>query len=86
MLRVLSEGFLLFLTPFIGYAIFMMAKRRYPLQAANWERGVVAWLTLAGLSLCIAGLLALAGMHDERIGAYTPSIFRDGKLIPGKIE
>ena len=86
MLRVLAEGFLLFLTPFLFYALFMAAKRRYPHEVANWERGTVAWLAIAGLALCIAGVLALAASRDEKIGAYSRAEFKDGKLIPGSIK
>ena len=83
MFRAIAEGLPLFLAPFIAYAGWLMLRQRYPLLAEHWSRGVLSWLTLAGLIVLVAGVLLLGATRDHQRGAYQPAQMQDGHLVPG---
>ena len=86
MLRIILTQLFLFLLPFACYAsyLWLSQKNKHP---ESWSRGPVAWLTLAGLGLTIAGLITVAQLETAPEGKeYRPSEFRDGVLVPGRYE
>lgn len=86
MLRVILTQLLLFLLPFICYALWLwLSKRsRHP---DSWSKGPIAWLTLAGLVLVISGLVGMAAFDKSPEGtSYRPSEMRDGVFVPGRFE
>ncbi|MBB4199130.1 hypothetical protein CCR94_16665 [Rhodoblastus sphagnicola] len=85
MSRALLESIGLFLAPFVLYAAVLIFRARHPLVAASWSRGALSWLTLAGLALAMAGLVALALLGPEQ-GAYTPAHVENGRLLPGHFQ
>jgi len=86
MLRAILEPTLLFLSPFVAFAIYLVARARYPLAVEHWTRGRISTLTLAGLAVAALGML-LIGLNAPRgRGVYAPAHIENGQLIPGHIQ
>ena len=90
-LRIVIENVILFLIPAITYIAFVMLVRRTgqtPRQIM--DEAPLLLLFLAGVAMIAAVLLifGVRGAEDEgRAGqAYEPSVYKDGKLIPGKVK
>jgi hypothetical protein len=83
MWRAILEPVLLFATPFVVYALFHLAQRRWPFVSELWTRGVVSTLTIAGLLVAIIGMLML-GLSARQQGAYVPAHIENGRLAPGR--
>jgi hypothetical protein len=86
MLRVVLEILLFFIVPFAIYAAWLSLQQRYPLVAEYWSRGVLYWLTVAGLVCAVAGVLTLGVTLDHERGSYKPAVMKDGQLVPGHFE
>ena len=87
MIRVFFVHALLFALPFFGYALFLLFSTGRMADRQSWVEAPLGWLALAGGVIAIISLLVLASFDTGgRDGHYTPSIFVDGKLVPGKIE
>jgi multisubunit Na+/H+ antiporter MnhB subunit len=85
MLRAILEGFVLFLTPFVGFALYLFAIGQDPMHPEVWSKKALSWLTLAALALCIAGVLALGAGRRSELGAFVPShVEKDGTFVPGQ--
>jgi len=86
MLRVFIQQLFLFLFPFLCYALWLWLSKRSN-HPDRWSRGPIAWLTLAGLVLVIAGLVGMAMVDRAPEGtSYRPSEMRDGVFVPGRFE
>ncbi len=86
MIRPVFTELVLFLVPFVAYALFLWAtKRGKVLSAASWPLAHVLWL-LTGAFLCvIASFVMLAQWGGAPPGStYTPAHLENGKLVPGK--
>ncbi|MCG8445759.1 MAG: DUF6111 family protein [Hyphomicrobiales bacterium] len=88
MIRVLLFHAFLFLLPFIGYAAFLyFAKKADVSRSEAWEGAPVTVLATSGLMIAAVSFVLLAAFTGSPPdGAYTPSQFRDGVLVPGRIE
>jgi hypothetical protein len=87
MLRAILEGLLLFLLPFAGFAVYLLAKGQNPLQPEVWSRKALSWLTIAALLLCIAGMLVLGSQRVAEQGSFVPShVDKDGRFVPGQFK
>ncbi|PPD13766.1 MAG: hypothetical protein CTY25_10910 [Methylobacterium sp.] len=85
--RILFEIGGFFFVPFVAYAAFLVWQGRHP-QAAKqiFERKALLVQTLIGLVL-MALVVLFIGLTDEaHRGAYRPAVFKDGQLVPGKVE
>ena len=86
MVRVFLVHLVLFLLPFIGYAVWLWLSKRTN-DPDRWAKRPVAWLTLAGLVLVSSGLVGMASFDHAPDGAsWRPSEMRDGVFIPGRYE
>jgi hypothetical protein len=85
MWRAMIEPALLFLTPFVAYALFHLLQRRWPFVGELWRGRVVSRLVVAGLVAAIAGVVALGQMR-LRQGPWVPAHVEDGRLLPGRFE
>ena len=86
MIRPVLTEVVLFLAPFVAYAVFLWATRAGVLEPASWPAGRVAWLLLAALSLTIASFVVLAQWGGARPGStYVPAHYEDGRFVPGQI-
>lgn len=86
MLRIFLVQLLLFLSPFLCYALWLwLGKRSH--HPERWSRGPIAWLTVAGLTLVIVGFVTMASLTKSDGGKdFRPSEMRDGVFIPGRYE
>lgn len=85
MMRALLESLLLFLLPFIGFALYLLARRKPTLDPDHWSKPFL-WLVLAGL-LIVASSFVASGVFGERhIGGYVPAHVENGVLVPGHFE
>ena len=84
MLRQVSTEFVLFLTPFVAYALFLWATRAGVLDVSAWPLPRVMWLTIAALVLVIASFVVLAQFSGVPPGlTYVPAHLENGRLVPG---
>jgi hypothetical protein len=86
MARILLESFGLFAAPFVFYAFFLIFRARHPLLVAHWSHAALSWLTLAGLALAIAGMVAAGAFAPRSEGVYTPAHMENGRLAPGRFQ
>lgn len=86
MLRVILSHFVLFLLPFLGYALWLFLNKKAQ-TSENWRNGPLAWLALSGVVLVVVSLMALASFKQAPEGAeYRPSRLENGVFIPGGYE
>ena len=85
MWRAIIEPALLFLAPFVAYALFHLLQRRWPFVAELWRGRVVSWLVVAGLVVAITGVVALGQVRLQQ-GVWFPAHVENGKLRPGRFE
>lgn len=84
--RALLEVLLPFLLPFVGYAVLLALRRRVPFALAAWSRGPVAVLVVSGLSLAVLSLLVAGLLWPRGRGDYVPAHMENGVLVPGRME
>lgn len=82
MTRFLGEA-LLFLLPFVAFAIYLISRRRNPFLWASWS-DQASWLLISGLCLVILTLLATFLMADRQRGAFVPTHVENGRVVPGQ--
>ena len=85
MLRILGEGAVLFLLPFAGYALLLVAQRRFPFVREAWGSRLFVPLTALGLVFAITGLIGLGLLGTRHSGAYQPAHVEGGRLVPGQM-
>lgn len=86
MWRVLWEPALLFLSPFIAYAGFLLLRRTAPFSSRHWTQGTLSLLTLGGLAAAIVFMVAYGVLAERHKGAYRPAHIENGRLVPGHME
>jgi len=86
MWRVIWRPVLLFLLPFIGYAVLLVLRRTTPFASRNWSQGTVSTLTLAGLLAAVIGVFLFGVFTQRHLGAYVPAHIVNGTLVPGHME
>jgi Family of unknown function (DUF6111) len=82
MWRAFLETALLFLTPFVAYALFHLLQMRWPFVRELWHGRILSLLTIAGLVVAIAGMVTLGLTRVEK-GVYVPAHVENGRLVPG---
>jgi hypothetical protein len=89
-LRIVIENIILFLLPaclYVGYRVLVGRSGQSTRQVM--DDAPLLMLFIAGIGLIAATLLffGVRGTADEgRAGqAYEPSVYKDGKLTPGKV-
>ena len=87
MVRIVIVQLILFLLPFVGWAIFLLVTRGLTATRSQYFIGPMPyWLAVAGLALSIAGFLTLGVTSEREDGVYRPLVFEDGKLVPGEFQ
>ena len=86
MIRTLLIELALFLTPFVLYALILLALRR-SLLPENWSARAVATCAVAAVILVALGLV----LFEREAGAppgsrYVPAQMKDGVFQPGRYE
>ena len=81
---VLTE-IVLFLAPFIAYAIVLWATKAAVLHPGSWTLPRIAWLLMAALVLMIGSFVVLAQWGGSPPGStYVPARIEDGRFVPGE--
>ena len=86
MWRAILEPVLLFSSPFFFYAAYLLLRHNYPFAIEHWSKGAVSAMTLAGLVLAVAGMIAFGIFAPRHEGVYIPAHVEKGKIVPGRIE
>jgi hypothetical protein len=85
MIRPVFTELVLFLTPFLAYALFLAATRKGLFDSKSWPLDRVGWLVIIAFMMMIGSLFALAEFGGVPPGStYTPAHVEKGKLVPGK--
>jgi hypothetical protein len=85
MTRAIIQELVLFLLPFVGFAIYLMIRRRNPLAWSSWSNESV-WLVIAGLTFVVISLFGAGLLADRQTGAYVPTHIEDGRIVPGQFK
>jgi hypothetical protein len=85
MTRAILQESVLFLLPFVAFAIYLMIRRRNPLAWSSWSDQSV-WLVIAGLACVIVSLISAGLMADRQTGAFEPTHVEDGRVVPGRFK
>jgi hypothetical protein len=86
MLRPVLTELLLFLVPFVLYALYLVATQRSGvLNRTNWPLARLVYLVAASFVTVIVGIFLLAelGGSPPR-STYIPAHVEDGKFVPGQ--
>ena len=86
MVRGLVDAGVLFLLPFLAYAVLLVLRRRYPFVLVAWTEGPLAMLVVSGLALAVAGTLLAGFLAHRHKGGYVPAHIEHGVLVPGRME
>lgn len=86
MWRVLAEPIAFFLLPFVAYALYLIARKRYPFVRAHWPNAHVSILALIGIIAAVLSVFVFGFSAKRYSGHYAPAHMENGKLVPGKIE
>jgi Family of unknown function (DUF6111) len=83
MIRPFATEFGLFLTPFVVYALFLMATRAGIVNPQAWTLRRVAGLIIASLILMAGSFIVLAQFGGAPPGStYVPAHIESGKFVP----
>ncbi|MBD8891357.1 DUF6111 family protein [Roseibium litorale] len=86
MLRVVLSHILLFLLPFMGYALWLWMQKKEQ-TSEEWRKGPLRWLALAGVALVLGSLAIFATYREAPDGAeYIPSHMENGVFVPGRYQ
>jgi heme/copper-type cytochrome/quinol oxidase subunit 1 len=83
MTRAILQELVLFLLPFVAFALYLVIRRRNPLLWSHWSNQSV-WLVIAGLACVVVSLLTAGLLADRQTGAYVPSHVENGRVVPGQ--
>jgi hypothetical protein len=88
MIRVLIESLMLFLLPAALYVSFALVTRKENVSSATIiNRAPMLPLAVLGASLVAIVLSLFGNVGDGKPGqAYEPAIFKDGKMLPGRMK
>ena len=85
--RLIAIELALFLTPFVVFALVLLARRRALSLGLFRTEAPLVELAIGGTLLVVASLVALAAFHDgTAAGTYVPDRFENGRLVPGRIQ
>ncbi len=85
MTRAIFGEALLFFIPFALFAIYLLARRRNPLQWASWSDQSLM-LVIAGLVCVIVAFVVTGLMADRQTGAFEPTHMENGRVVPGRFK
>ena len=87
MIRPVLTALVLFIAPFVAYAIFLFATRANVLDRDSWPVKVVGALAIAAVVLVLGSFVILAHFSGAPPGStYEPAHIEDGKFIPGRTQ
>ena len=86
MIRTGATEIVLFLLPFVLYAVFLLATRSRVLHSESWPLAHLSWLLAAALLLVVGSFIYFANYSGAPVGStYVPAHIEDGKFVPGQV-
>jgi hypothetical protein len=86
MIRPVFTELLLFITPFVLYAIFLWATKNEILHPEHWPVTRILTLAVIALLLVLGSFLYFANYSGAPVGSeYEPAHMEDGKFVPGRV-
>jgi uncharacterized protein DUF6111 len=84
MIRPVLTEIVLFLTPFVLYALFLWLTRAGVFHPDSWSWKVIASLTIVALATVVISFVVMAQFAGQPPHSpYVPAHIEDGKLVPG---
>jgi hypothetical protein len=84
MIRPVATEIILFLAPFVLYAVFLWATKAGVMDLESWPLSRLAWLTIAALVLVVGSFIYFAHFTGAPPGStYVPAHMENGKFVPG---
>lgn len=84
MIRPVLTEIILFLLPFVLYAVFLWATKAGVLQPESWPLSRIIWLGIAAFGLVLGSFIYFAQFGGAPVGStYVPAHIEDGKFVPG---
>ena len=85
MIRPVATEVLLFLAPFVLYAVFLWATKAGVMHPNSWPMSRIAWLVIAALLLMVGSFIYFAHFSGAPVGSvYVPAHVENGKFVPGQ--
>ena len=85
MIRPVATEILLFVAPFVLYAVFLWATKAGVMDLESWPLSRIAWLLIAALVLMVGSFIYFAHFTGSPPGStYVPAHIEDGKFVPGQ--
>jgi hypothetical protein len=86
MIRPVFTELLLFLTPFVLYAVFLWATKSNVLHPEHWPLSRILTLAVIALLLMLGSFLYFANYTGAPVGSvYEPAHMENGKFVPGRV-
>ena len=87
MIRPLATEVVLFLLPFVLYAVFLWATQAGVMHPDSWPLRRIALLAIAALLLVVGSFIYFAHFTGAPPGStYVPAHIEDGKFVPGTVK
>jgi hypothetical protein len=84
MIRPVATEVLLFVTPFVLYAVFLWATKAGVMDLQSWPLRRVATLAIVALVLVVGSFVWFAHFTGAPVGTtYVPAHLENGKFVPG---
>ena len=84
MIRPVLTEVLLFVAPFVLYAVFLLATRAGVFDVKSWPIAHIATLAIAALLLVVVSFIWFANYSGAPVGtAYVPAHLENGTFVPG---
>ena len=81
---VLIEG-LLFLLPFVAFAVLLLLQKRRVLDIEHWS-GPTVWLAMGGLLLVLGSFIYKGFIAERPEGGFEPAHMENGEFVPGRFK
>jgi uncharacterized membrane protein YczE len=86
MIRPVLSELLLFLLPFVLYAVFLWATRAGVMDPESWPVSRLITLAIVSFVLVIGSFIYFANYTGAPPGStYVPAHIEDGKFVPGQV-
>jgi hypothetical protein len=86
MIRPVLTELVLFLAPFVAYAIFLVATRARVIDRVSWPPKTLATLAIVALLLMVGSFVYLSHFSGAPPGStYEPAHMEGGKFVPGQV-
>ena len=86
MIRPVFTELLLFVAPFVLYAIFLLATKSQVLHPEHWPVSRILSLAVIALLLVLGSFLYFANYTGAPVGSeYKPAHMENGVFVPGRV-